>query len=391
MKKLVLAAAFLAASLPAFGGYSYYRPIVVSHLKVFNSTQSNFPMMVAGTVADLATVANGGLVTNINGYDIAFASDSAGVTRLDYERVSYNATTGAVEFHVRVPSISTSVDTTIYILFGNAAVTTDQSNKTGVWDSNYKLVCHFGDGTTLDVTDSTSNGNNGTNNGGTAVAGLVGSGAMNAVAASSQYVNFGNNSSLNLTTEITMEAVAKPATLPGGGNFPMVISKFVSNNGYELILHDSSGRSSNAFYGQFVTSGTYSVAPTDFGVSATAGVATFLTSTTTATSGSNAAMYLNGLIPGGSLFYQGGSSGAGSSSANLNVGRRQDGTFYFNGVIDEVRISNIHRESDWIHTTYNNLSSPATFYTIGARGTVPSVSGAAHVIGAQVQGQGSVY
>jgi hypothetical protein len=39
---------------------------------------------------------------------------------------------------------------------------------------------------------------------------------------------------------------------------------------------------------------------------------------------------------------------------------------YLNGAIDEVRVSNIARSSDWISTEFANQSQPSTFYTIGA-------------------------
>jgi RHS repeat-associated protein len=39
---------------------------------------------------------------------------------------------------------------------------------------------------------------------------------------------------------------------------------------------------------------------------------------------------------------------------------------YFMGKLDEVRLSNVVRPSDWLATEYNNQSSPATFYTISA-------------------------
>ena len=37
---------------------------------------------------------------------------------------------------------------------------------------------------------------------------------------------------------------------------------------------------------------------------------------------------------------------------------------YFNGAVDEVRISTTDRSADWISTGYNNQSSPSTFYTL---------------------------
>jgi hypothetical protein len=38
---------------------------------------------------------------------------------------------------------------------------------------------------------------------------------------------------------------------------------------------------------------------------------------------------------------------------------------YFDGTIDEVRISNVARSAEWIKTCYNNQSSPASFYSVG--------------------------
>ena len=58
-----------------------------------------------------------------------------------------------------------------------------------------------------------------------------------------------------------------------------------------------------------------------------------------------------------------------SNANNLLIGggNRSDGTaIYFDGIIDEVRISNDDRSADWILTGYNNQNSTSTFYTISA-------------------------
>ena len=114
-------------------------------------------MLISGTYSYLATMGNGGNVTNANGYDIIFTSDSSGNTPLAYEQESYNASTGAVNFWVKVPTISHTSDTIIYIFYGNSSVTTDQSNKTAVWDSNYKGVWHLNETSGTVNYDSTSN------------------------------------------------------------------------------------------------------------------------------------------------------------------------------------------------------------------------------------------
>ena len=42
-----------------------------------------------------------------------------------------------------------------------------------------------------------------------------------------------------------------------------------------------------------------------------------------------------------------------------------DGTGYFNGALDEVRISDVERSAEWVSTEYNNQSNPACFYSVG--------------------------
>jgi hypothetical protein len=54
------------------------------------------------------------------------------------------------------------------------------------------------------------------------------------------------------------------------------------------------------------------------------------------------------------------------SSATLTIGASQSGSPYANGLIDEMRISNVVRSFDWLQTTWNNLSVPANFYTISS-------------------------
>ena len=61
---------------------------------------------VSGTYSYLTTVANGGNVQNANGYDVIFTSDAGCATKLDHKVEGYTATTGAVNYWVRVPLLS---------------------------------------------------------------------------------------------------------------------------------------------------------------------------------------------------------------------------------------------------------------------------------------------
>jgi hypothetical protein len=78
--------------------------------------------------------------------------------------------------------------------------------------------------------------------------------------------------------------------------------------------------------------------------------------------GTNVRLYGNGsLLQGPTL------KSLNVASAPLFVGLSQadtGGGEYWKGVIDEVRISNIARSADWIKTEYNNQYSPQTFYTM---------------------------
>ena len=199
----------------ALADYGYKRKIIIDHLKV-DATETNYPAMskfysdssVPAWTSSAYVVGN--IVKNNSGYykcatastakepgvtaswqddwiwlgdefdftkiqsdgkDIRFtASDET--TLLDYERELIETTTEPYQLvmHVRIPSVSSSVDTDYYMFYNNPDETVDGENKTGVWDSNFVMVQHMGDS----LADSTINGNDGTNYGTTVVDGLNG-------------------------------------------------------------------------------------------------------------------------------------------------------------------------------------------------------------------------
>src|SRR5205085_7558582 len=132
----------------------------------------NFPVLISGTYSYLATVSNGGNVQNANGYDVIFTSDCGCATKLNHEVETYNAATGAVNYWVRVPTVSHTTDTVIYMCYGNTGITAPQENSAAVWDANFRGVYHLKDGTTLNMSDSTTN-HSLTNKGATALAGAA--------------------------------------------------------------------------------------------------------------------------------------------------------------------------------------------------------------------------
>ena len=99
--------------------------------------------------------------------DILFTS-SDGTTKLDHQIESYTSGTGTLVAWVEIPSLSSAANTVIYMYYGNAAATAQQ-NITGTWDASFKGVWHLNSA----FTDATSNANNGTNTGTTAVTGKI--------------------------------------------------------------------------------------------------------------------------------------------------------------------------------------------------------------------------
>lgn len=102
---------FLTGAIPAAAQYwpdgcLYRRTITIDHTRIPNTDQANFPVLISGTYSYLATTANGGDVTSANGYDILFTSDANGMNLLPFEQESYNPSTGAMNYWVKVPTVS---------------------------------------------------------------------------------------------------------------------------------------------------------------------------------------------------------------------------------------------------------------------------------------------
>jgi hypothetical protein len=74
--------------------------------------------------------------------------------------------------------------------------------------------------------------------------------------------------------------------------------------------------------------------------------------------GTNRRLYLDGSLDAGP------SSGSyATDSENWHIGTDGNGN-YFDGTIDEIRISSTARSASWINTTFNNLNNPSHFYSI---------------------------
>lgn len=325
----------------------------------------NFTLLFSGTYAYLATEANGGKVKNASGYDIIFTSDAEGAVKLDHEIDYYDPATGKIDVWIRIPRLSSSADTVIYLWYGDSGVSTSQENKAGLW-AGYTGVWHFGDGATLSVADSTATLSC-TNHGVTSVAGAVGSGGgADFDAASNQYIDCGVPANLDYQAAFAVMAWVKLDTQT---QYQRLLSNLQSPtyNGYEVYFGYSGGGSDivpqlgngggvgSVHSGNAVGTGTWKRVHVIFNC------ATF-----------NRAFdrCIDTTYDGGHSYDGGPGLRVGQSSSNLNIGRFSGAAgYYLNGAVDELRIFvgpfGPTILGGWAPTAHANESSPSTFYAVG--------------------------
>lgn len=113
------------------GDWTLRRPLLVSS-DLADADVADFPLLVQLVDADLGAGAQN------DGDDLVFTSGD-GVTRLDHHLESWNAATGAITAWVRIPLLSSGVDTELFVYLGNPSAG-DQSDPVGVWGADADLV-----------------------------------------------------------------------------------------------------------------------------------------------------------------------------------------------------------------------------------------------------------
>jgi hypothetical protein len=346
-------------------GYTHSRAVTIAHGQVPNTDQGNFPLLFNTTDPLLKTVANAGHVNNANGYDIIFTSDAAGTQKLNHEIEFYDGSAGKFIAWVQIPTLSHSADTLIYLFYGNSSVNASQENKAAVWDSNYKAVYHMADkAANTTVMDSTGS-NNGTARANTSSKTTNGEidGALS-FNGSSDFVTIPQNGHFNLHAgPFTIETWIKDdSTAANLATFHRIVSWFDGTNNIQLGLGQDSTAAKRSFY---LINAASSALPS---VTSSGSVPTGLNHLVVSFDGSGYHIYLNGTVANGGSLKSGAVTAFTSNSTSLYLGQRGDGNTatFVNGVLDELRISNTVRSSDWIGTEYNNQSNPSTFYSLGA-------------------------
>lgn len=326
---------------PSAANY-YCRSITIDAV---GSTLTNYPVMISGTYSYLAYEGSGGKVKNSSGYDVRFypSSDCSG-TKLDHETELYTAATGQVLYWIK-KTLSTST-TVISVRYGESGISTDQSNATGTWNSDFKGVWHLSQNTTnyLDSTSNARHWTSGTNP--TRITGQLYYGQQ--FDGSTITLHPGSN----WVQKPTVFTVSHWIRLAANQTGKTIFGNYEPVAGWVTGISDGTTNKIKFFLG----AGTVE--------SATAlSNSTWYLVTCVYDSGS-AAIYINGTSDATgivTIYYPGG-----AMSENNRLGSLNSSAQFFNGDIDEVRYSTVAQSSHWIAAEYANQSDPANFYTIGS-------------------------
>jgi hypothetical protein len=232
-------------------------------------------------------------------------------------------------------------------------------------------LTRFGTPSPYSHIDSTVNHNNGKAGGSLNmnVSGKI-DGADYFNAATQDYINCGDNASLKGMSALTVEVWGNLVSLPSGGTG--IVAKWASSTQGSYLMWQGSAGTPN--WGVITSSWKTTASSTAL----ITGQWYHLIGTY---DGSQIKLYINGAVVGTTT----GVTGAIASSTDpCYVGRYT--TPFWNGYLDEVRISNVARSASWIGTEYNNQASPSTFYSFGTEENAPSN----YTLTVSIVGQGSV-
>ncbi|MHA2184956.1 MAG: DUF2341 domain-containing protein, partial [Promethearchaeota archaeon] len=336
---------------PSVDDFNYFKEITIDHTKVSGSSDLiNFPVLISILDTDLHDKVQS------NGNDIAFYN---GTNWLDHEIEVFNQTYSGTEAQlvawVRIPSLSPTTDTKIYMYYGNSTMG-PQENPTGVWDANYVGVWHLSEDPTDQIYDSTENNNDGTSYGtmntGDQVSGKIdGSLEFDGI---DDYIDCGNNLSLDITGDLTIQYWVMAYDV---SNDPDTITKGVYTDAYSSFINNDrtiyfrlNGLTSTNLQSQTLIS-------LDKWVSITC-----------TRIGNTMRIFINGTQDPTTATF---SEAIEIITDALTIARIPDN---LDGVMDEARLSNIARTEDWIATEYNNQYDPSSFYTVGNDTKAPDIT-----------------
>lgn len=316
--------------------HTYRKKITIDSTKI-DSNLSDFPILVKlnNTNFDFTKARS-------DGFDIRF-TESDGTTLLKYERERHDNALELAEYHVKVPTVSSTTNSYIYMYYDDPDAS-DGDDSTNVWDSNFLFVTHL-----IDISSSTvKNSKTGTSynktsaNNPNQINGQIYKGQD---FDSGEYIDL--NADFNINGNGSIEAIVNPDSLTG--LFGNTIVGRADNTGLSkyadisLYLSNTNGYVSI----QIGDTSTYQI----FNSTLAASISTWQYVAVKA-DGTNLSAHLNASNQ----------TTPQSITPTSNIYDYRIGTFgqfatglFYNGKIDEVRLSSSARSDAWMKGTYYSL------------------------------------
>jgi uncharacterized protein YjiK len=327
-----------------------------------NSTRAenltNFPIQVA---LNTSRVTYSNILSS--GRDVRFV-DANGTTVLNYEVERWNPT-GTSTLWVKVPQIDASSATDyIYMYYGNASATSANTtaSSTAVWDSNFLSVLHMNQnpsGTAPQILDSTTNSYSATSSG-IAATSTTRAGDGLDLNGTTNYLTYASTTLPVPINAGTVEIWYKPDTYGSGGTGRYLFSRVKSGNTWpgewRIYLDDSNSSKLTAKLECGATAYTVTSA-----AAPSLGIWGYAASVWDKTGGaSNMKLYADGSSVGTPVSPNCGMEVYGESH---DIGRNNAlASGYFDGMVDEFRLSNAVRSANWINATNASIVDSLSTY-----------------------------
>lgn len=328
--------------------WGFRKKITINSSQVAGDLE-NFPVLLNITDVDLKDKAQP------NGDDITFISFSDNSTQYAHEIESYDPSDGSLIAWVNITRINSSKDTCFWLYYNNSACS-NQENPIGVWDNNFIGVWHLNetdDNSGALRWDSTGHNNDGITvgyDGDESIDGLIdGADDFDGV---DDYINFSHDDSMNTTDSITMEGWFYHRS--GGWTYPRIMDKYPAPSIYIRESNELLG-----WYGYIDgTSRNFTFVNSSIAENVWSYISVSYSNDTIHAIKS----YVNGSLKDNITSF----SGSLSTTINpLLFGNSSTLERNIDGILDEIRISNIARNRSWIMTTYNVVQNQSLFFSIG--------------------------
>ena len=207
-------------------GWQYIKKITIDHTKVY-ADLINFPILFDNTSADFHAA-------QADGDDFMFLNNG-NTTKYNHEIELFSS--NRLIAWVNITSLSDSVDTVVWLYYGNTVCASQQS-VSGTWNSNYVMVQHMNGSSWGALDDATSNNNDVTGVTGTPLYQKPGMVGYSTNFTATAYLSFAN--SVRETFPMTVEIWLRP-TKYNAGNYLMDTGCTTAKGGFAIDLDSVNG------------------------------------------------------------------------------------------------------------------------------------------------------